>query len=258
MITEERWAIILELLERKRTVTVSELEEAVGASASTIRRDLAQLASLGRLRKVHGGAAAAEANFSVRELTMEEKTELNMREKEIIGRYAVSLIRPEDFVYIDAGTTTGMLVEFIEEKKAVFVTNSVMHARKLAGSPGHQRGLLFCGLYHSRSLRSHGQEGGHGAGGADLCPVRLFQVRPGISHYLCLLLLRHHHYGQPPQPGICPPGQCDRSGDGGLKKQTCREGPAENTMCPEHSFIKRSSGHFFRSRRDAGRGNGAL
>ncbi|MBQ1923129.1 MAG: DeoR/GlpR transcriptional regulator, partial [Lachnospiraceae bacterium] len=113
VITEERWAIILELLERKRTVTVSELEEAVGASASTIRRDLAQLASLGRLRKVHGGAAAAEANFSVRELTMEEKTELNMREKEIIGRYAVSLIRPEDFVYIDAGTTTGMLVEFI-------------------------------------------------------------------------------------------------------------------------------------------------
>ncbi|MGX8687729.1 MAG: DeoR/GlpR family DNA-binding transcription regulator [bacterium] len=132
MITEERWAIILDLLDRKRTVTVSELEEAVGASASTIRRDLGQLAALGRLRKVHGGAAALEVNFSVRELTMEEKTELNMREKEIIGRYAVSLIRPEDFVYIDAGTTTGMLVEFIDEKKAVFVTNSVMHARKLA------------------------------------------------------------------------------------------------------------------------------
>ena len=132
MITEERWAIILELLERKRTATISELEEAVGASASTIRRDLAQLCSQGRLRKVHGGAAALEANFSVRELTMEEKTELNMREKEIIGRYAVSLIRPEDFVYIDAGTTTGMLVEAVEERKAVYVTNSVMHARKLA------------------------------------------------------------------------------------------------------------------------------
>ncbi len=132
MITEERWSIILALLERKHTVTVAELEEAVGASASTIRRDLGQLAGMGRLRKVHGGAAAIESTLSVRELTMEEKTELNIREKEIIGRYAAGLIRPEDFVYIDAGTTTGQMVEFIEEKKATFVTNSVMHARRLA------------------------------------------------------------------------------------------------------------------------------
>ena len=132
MITEERWAIILELLDRKHTVTVAELEAAVGASASTIRRDLAQLSVLGKLRKVHGGAAALEGNYSVRELTMEEKNELNMREKELIGKYAVSLVRPEDFVYIDAGTTTGMLVEYLDEKKAVYVTNSVMHARKLA------------------------------------------------------------------------------------------------------------------------------
>lgn len=132
MITEERWTIILDLLERKHTVTVAELEDAVGASASTIRRDLGQLAGMGRLRKVHGGAAAVDANFNVRELTMEEKNELNNREKEIIGRYAASLVRPEDFVYIDAGTTTGMMVEFIEEKKATYVTNSVMHARRLA------------------------------------------------------------------------------------------------------------------------------
>lgn len=63
---------------------------------------------------------------------MDEKSSINAPEKERIGRYAARLIEPDDFVYIDAGTTTSMLVEYIEERSAVYVTNSVMHARKLA------------------------------------------------------------------------------------------------------------------------------
>lgn len=131
MLTEERWRIILSLLEERKTITVAELEDEIGASASTIRRDLTRLSQAGRLRKVHGGASSLEAGLQVRELTMDEKSSLNSLEKARIGRYAARLIRPDDFVYIDAGTTTGMLVEYLEEKEAVYVTNSVMHARKL-------------------------------------------------------------------------------------------------------------------------------
>ena len=52
----------LEQLNRKRTVTVQELCEALNTSESTIRRDLTELDRLGKLNKVHGVAGCgAEA-----------------------------------------------------------------------------------------------------------------------------------------------------------------------------------------------------
>lgn len=46
--------------------------------------------------------------------------------------YAARLVVPNDFIYIDAGTTTEYLIDYLEEKNATYVTNAVTHARKLA------------------------------------------------------------------------------------------------------------------------------
>lgn len=62
---------------------------------------------------------------------MEEKHTLNNDEKLQVARYAAQLIEADDFVYIDAGTTTEMMVDCITETRAVYVTNSFTHARKL-------------------------------------------------------------------------------------------------------------------------------
>ena len=43
-----------------------------------------------------------------------------------------SLIRPDDFVYLDAGTSTEAMIPFIKETQAVFVTNAISHAKLLA------------------------------------------------------------------------------------------------------------------------------
>ena len=42
------------------------------------------------------------------------------------------LIKPDDFVYIDAGTTTGAMIPYITESSAVYVTNAVAHGLELA------------------------------------------------------------------------------------------------------------------------------
>ena len=42
------------------------------------------------------------------------------------------MITKDDFVYLDAGTTTGCMIDFITEKSATYVTNAVSHAQKLA------------------------------------------------------------------------------------------------------------------------------
>lgn len=42
------------------------------------------------------------------------------------------MIEPQDFIYLDAGTTTGYMLDFIEDTRATFVTNAVAHAQRLA------------------------------------------------------------------------------------------------------------------------------
>ena len=41
-------------------------------------------------------------------------------------------LRRGDFVYLDAGTTTELMIEYITSHQAVFVTNAISHAKRLA------------------------------------------------------------------------------------------------------------------------------
>ena len=111
MLTEQRQEEILRLLNQKGSVTLQELKEYFHASESTIRRDL---------------------NALDREEQVSQRQELYREEKNRIGRYAASLVGPEDFVYLDAGTTTGAMIPYLTEHSAAFVTNAVSHALHLA------------------------------------------------------------------------------------------------------------------------------
>lgn len=131
MLTQERQNRIVELLIQRKALTVTELTELLDTSESTIRRDLVALDKLGRIHKVHGGATINNENFFTFEEDVITKSSQNINEKIAIGKYAASLIKDEDFVYIDAGTTTEKLIDFITCNKATFVTNGIVHAKKL-------------------------------------------------------------------------------------------------------------------------------
>lgn len=133
MLTEERYSVILEMVKQNKSVKLPELCERLGASESTVRRDLTQLDEKGLLKKVHGGAISAEdRSFSVVEQDVEAKSKLFNEEKIAIARYAASLVEDGDFVFLDAGTTTGYMIDFLPEKNVTFVTNAFVHAKRLA------------------------------------------------------------------------------------------------------------------------------
>lgn len=132
MLTQERYQTILNLLNKKRAVTVAELTRALGASEATVRRDLNTLHEMGRINKVHGGATALSENFLTYEEDNAVKAGRNVEAKALLGQYAAGLIEDDDFVYIDAGTTTEYLVDAIGESRATFVTNGFGHAQRLA------------------------------------------------------------------------------------------------------------------------------
>lgn len=134
MLAEKRFAKILDMLAEKRSATVQELCEELNASESTIRRDLTELDRLGKLNKVHGGATLPDSQFLAEEPSMDAKQALAIAEKRDIARAAAMLIQPQDFVYIDAGTTTLALVQALSGPalEAHYVTNGIAHARLLA------------------------------------------------------------------------------------------------------------------------------
>ncbi len=132
MLTEERFAKILSILESMGSVTVQQLMTELGASESTIRRDLNTLDAEGKLTKVHGGAILKHSMYSTRDDEVITRKEKNKEAKIKIARYAASLIEQGDFVYLDAGTTTELMIDYMEHKQITFVTNAITHAKKLA------------------------------------------------------------------------------------------------------------------------------
>lgn len=132
MLTEKRQEEIIKLVEAKGSVTVQELTEQFQASESTIRRDLNVLDKRGALVKVFGGAVQNDRKLTTREEKVSLRMELHREEKLRIGKYAASLIEPEDFIYLDAGTTTGAMIPYLTEHSASFVTNAVSHALQLS------------------------------------------------------------------------------------------------------------------------------
>ena len=133
MLTEDRFSRILAVVDAEGSVTVTDLVRRLDTSESTIRRDLTAMHKKGLLTKVYGGAISLKRpELMVRDEKIVNRKAMYAEEKEKIAKYAASLIGPEDFVFLDAGTTTEMMIDYITARQAVFVTHAVSHALRLA------------------------------------------------------------------------------------------------------------------------------
>lgn len=132
MLKNLRLQIILDLLNENEYVSLHELMEKTSSSESTIRGDLVYLEKEGKITRLHGGAKSIQdKKTSLKELNMNEKASLHVDEKNKIAQFAASLIKDNTLVYIDAGTTTSCLCDYIKSSGNIFVTNSMTIAQKL-------------------------------------------------------------------------------------------------------------------------------
>lgn len=124
MFVNERRIKIMELLERKTSVTVSELMKLFGVSIETVRRDLEYLESQQVLRRVHGGAVSNQKmkHFANLESRMSENREL----KRQLAGIAIRFIRENDTIALDTGSTAMELVPLLKEhfRRLTVITNS--------------------------------------------------------------------------------------------------------------------------------------
>lgn len=129
MLTPERHRLILQLLKERNIIKINDIVELTNTSESTIRRDLTQLEEGKFLKRIHGGAARLQGKLQ--EPSMLEKSSINRHEKRKIAKYAASLVEEGDCIYLDAGSTVTEMIEFLQTKDIVVVTNGFMHLDSL-------------------------------------------------------------------------------------------------------------------------------
>ena len=132
MSKQNRWSRIIDLCREKETITVSELVELLDASPATIRRDLQDMEDLRMLERFHGGARLSGSSYN--EPAMLIKSELNAHEKRMIGYLAARQIKDNQMVYIDAGSTTFEMLQYIHARNITVVTPGVPHLTVLGRS----------------------------------------------------------------------------------------------------------------------------
>lgn len=144
MIAAQRRALILDLVRRSGAASIGELAEGIGASLSTIRRDLDYLTHEGYLVRSHGGAVLAEMHRSTFEPRHEIGAHLAIDAKRAIGRRAAAEIQPGQSVIFDSSSTVLEAARAVVARKLRLTacTNDIGTAAVLAGGDGIQLVVL--------------------------------------------------------------------------------------------------------------------
>src|SRR5262245_61634120 len=141
MLLDERRELILQLIESTGFIALGDIVAKVGASESTVRRDLEYLDGIGQIRRTRGGAAYVGESIS----TFEERRTRALKQKQAIARAAAELIQTGEAILLDGGTTTLEVARQLIGRSLQVVTNSQPIVSLLINQP--QIELVVVGGY---------------------------------------------------------------------------------------------------------------
>lgn len=132
MALTERQNDILKRLKENKKAGVTELAKSLYVSEATIRRDLAEMKSMGLIERSHGGALLPE---NAEEISIFFRMEKNAGEKERAATKAILHLPPFKSVFIDSSSTALALAERIDLSYKTVVTNNLQTAIQLSKKP---------------------------------------------------------------------------------------------------------------------------
>jgi DeoR/GlpR family transcriptional regulator of sugar metabolism len=102
-VPEQRQQRIVMRLREAGSVTIAGLENELGISAATARRDLAVLERLGKVKRTHGGAVPP--GLTQHEDSFQQRLGEAVDQKKRLARAAATLLEDDETVFIDSSTT---------------------------------------------------------------------------------------------------------------------------------------------------------
>ncbi len=171
---EERRRKMLECIASEGQLTVRDIVNRFGVSPVTARGDLDALCKLGLVDRSHGGAVRC---FDPRQdYSIQIKAGVHRDEKARIGRAAAELVRENQTVILDSGTTTAEVarsIRALDRPSVTVITNALNIADELVSAPNASVLMV---------------------GGVLLAPSRSF-VGPHAEHMLSTLHADHFFLG---------------------------------------------------------------
>jgi len=134
MPTPDRRDELLSFLQTTGRASVADLARGLGVTSATIRRDLQQLASEGRLLRTYGGAALPDRR-SVRETR-------TLDAKRAIAGVAAHLVTDGSTIAIGSGSTALELARCVVDRRLTVITNALDVANVLVDRAGIELILL--------------------------------------------------------------------------------------------------------------------
>ena len=114
------------MLHTEGRVFVEQLVEVFGVSEVSIRKDLAVLEERKLLVRVKGGAIILHQTDDFDDMSISSKQRLHAREKQLIGKYAASMIHDGERIIFDSGTTTMEVAKNLEGfNNLTIITNAL-------------------------------------------------------------------------------------------------------------------------------------
>jgi len=122
---------IRQLIDSNEFVDLETLRRELAASVSTLRRDLMELEGQGVLKRVYGGAMAAQPSANST-LDFRFQSGRMQDEKERIAAAVAGLVEDGQTVILDGGSTVAAVSRHLAERRLQVVTNSLAIAEVLA------------------------------------------------------------------------------------------------------------------------------
>ncbi|WP_115787790.1 DeoR/GlpR family DNA-binding transcription regulator [Arthrobacter silvisoli] len=139
MLQAARHTAIVDAVQRERVVRVTDLAQALGVSAMTVRRDIESLEEAGLVERIHGGAKLP-GDARTHEPGFEQKSTQAITEKQAIAHEAAKLVKEGSAIGLSAGTTTYELAKLLlDGPRITVVTNSIRIAELFHHDPGTGR-----------------------------------------------------------------------------------------------------------------------
>ncbi|MEA5058507.1 MAG: DeoR/GlpR family DNA-binding transcription regulator [Candidatus Pelethousia sp.] len=130
MIARKRLEMIMNLLKKETVVSVKDLSASLGVTEKTIRLDLELLEKANMLRRIHGGAMQLEQP-STAPLTNMGFRNRCLHEKAMIAGKAKSLLKENDVILLDDGSTTLALAKLLGDFRITVLTNDILIVNEL-------------------------------------------------------------------------------------------------------------------------------
>lgn len=158
---------LLHQLKQKSALSIREIAKTLKVSEMTVRRDVQLLEEGGLVRVIHGGVIYVPGKLSsdrpkpasghLYHLPTEETKMVD--EKKRIGKKAAELLKPNDIVIIDSGSTTDYLVKAIPDD---FPLTVICWATNILYEVQRKRNcqIIFAGgYYHENTMMFESPEG---------------------------------------------------------------------------------------------------